>query len=194
MTISVSPAVLSDLIYIDDLQRKNAEQLSFYPKVVFEREIENKRILIAKIDDDPAGYIYHGALGVNVKIHQACIQYDLRGQLYGAELFRQLKILADAANCMSITLRCGSDILANGFWSAMGLVCEGVVKGGARRMRDINCWRYDISPQLFVLPVSPSIKKQDSSLWRKNKGVKKSQFLRGAALKAYRETIEGGEQ
>ena len=102
MTISVSPAVLSDLIYIDSLQKKNAEQLSFYPKIVFEREIENKRILLARLNAEPAGYIYHGALGIRVKIHQACIQYDLRGQLYGAELFRQLRILAEAANCMSI--------------------------------------------------------------------------------------------
>ena len=194
MTISVSPAVLSDLIYIDSLQKKNAEQLSFYPKIVFEREIENKRILLARLNAEPAGYIYHGAFGISVKIHQACIQYDLRGQLYGAELFRQLRILAEAANCMSITLRCGSDILANGFWSTMGFVCEGVMKGGARRMRDINCWRYDIAQQLFVIPVKPSIKQKDSSLWRKNKTEKKSQFLRGAALKAYRKEIEGGEK
>ena len=189
--ITVSPATADDLVYIDSLQRKNAEELAFYPKAAFEREIENHRILLARVNNEPAGYIYHGALSPTIKIHQACIQYDLRGQLYGAELINQLRQLAEAANCLSITLRCGSDIQANGFWSAMGFVCEGITPGGARRMRDINCWRYDISPQLFVMPVSPSEKSQDASLWRKNKGEKKSQFMRGAALKQYRAQIEG---
>ena len=34
MTIEVAPAIASDLTYIDSLQRKNAEQLAFYPKQV----------------------------------------------------------------------------------------------------------------------------------------------------------------
>lgn len=189
--VEITPANNADLKYVDSLQKKNAEELSFYPSVVFEREIKNKRILLAKVNNEPAGYIYHGALMPSVKIHQACIQYDLRGQLYGAELVRQLCALAKNANCLSVTLRCGSDIEANGFWKAMGFVCEDIKKGGARRMRDINCWRYDISPQLFVLPLVPSIKAQDSSFWRKNKSTKKSPFMRGVALNQYRKIIEG---
>ena len=35
MTIEVAPAIASDLTYIDSLQRKNAEQLAFYPKASF---------------------------------------------------------------------------------------------------------------------------------------------------------------
>ena len=31
-------AQISDLSYIDHLQRRNAEELAFYPKVVFERD------------------------------------------------------------------------------------------------------------------------------------------------------------
>lgn len=95
---------------------------------------------------------------------------------------------------MSITLRCGSDIDANGFWKAMGFFCEGITPGGVRRMRDINCWRLDISDQLFTIPVEPSDKKQDASLWRKHKDGKKSQFMRGADIKQYRESIEEAER
>jgi len=43
------PATESDLIYIDYLQRKNAEELAFYPKIVFEREISNQRIVLAEL-------------------------------------------------------------------------------------------------------------------------------------------------
>ena len=48
MSISVKPASVSDLTYIDSLQKKNAEELAFYPKAVFEREVENHRILLAR--------------------------------------------------------------------------------------------------------------------------------------------------
>lgn len=195
--ISVRPATSDDLLFIDHLQKKNAEELSFFPKQVFEREIENFRILLARVNGEPAGYIYHGSIGPIVKIHQACIEYDLRGQLYGSALVRQLIELVDAAHGSSITLRCGSDIAANGFWQAMGFYCQGVTLGGVRRMRDINNWRYDIQPQLFVSTSEPSTKKQDASLWRKNRDKKISSFARGKQLLQHRamiEQIENGEK
>jgi hypothetical protein len=190
MDIVVKPAVLSDLNYIDYLQRKNAEELAFYPKQVFEREVQNFRILLAKVNGDHAGYIYHGAFGSQVKIHQACIQYDLRGQLYGAALIKELINLVNAADGASITLRCGSDIAANGFWKAMGFYCQGVTKGGVRRMRDINNWRLDLHPQLFVTETDASNKQKDASLWRRNKGEKQNSFMRGKQLQIYREKLE----
>jgi len=185
-SVHVAPATINDLSYIDSLQRKNAEELSFYPKAVFEREIPNFRILLARINNDPVGYLYHGAFGSVLKIHQACIQYDARGYLYGAELIANLKRLADAANTASITLRCGSDIAANGFWRAMGFYCQSVTPGGVRRRRDINEWRLDLQPQLFVSEVDASDKKQNASIWRRHKDGSKSQFLRGQGLKQYR--------
>lgn len=187
--LAVTPALVSDLQYIDYLQRKNAEELAFYPSQVFEREVENKRILLARVNNEPAGYIYHGALGNICKIHQACIEYDLRGQLYGAALVRQLIQLADAADVMAITLRCGSDIQANFFWKAMGFYCEAVTAGGVRRMRDINNWRYDLHQPLFTTTIEPSSKQQDASIWRKGKSANKSQFMRGKQLKEYREKV-----
>ena len=44
LDLDVRYAELSDLTFIDYLQKKNAEDLSFYPKQVFEREIPNERI------------------------------------------------------------------------------------------------------------------------------------------------------
>lgn len=188
--LTVQPANISDLVYIDSLQRKNAEELSFYPTQVFEREVENFRILLAKVNAEPAGYIYHGALGNTCKIHQACIQYDLRGQLYGAALVRTLLDLADAANVMSITLRCGSDIAANNFWKAMGFYCEAVTQGGVRRMRDINCWRFDLQQPLFTTSTEPSNKKKDASVWAKRGKISSSPYARGRKMEAYRKIIE----
>lgn len=130
MDIGISTATDGDILYIDDLQRKNAEELAFYPKVVFEREVQNNRILLARVNGEPAGYLYHGAFGPFCKIHQACIQYDLRGQLYGAELVRWFLEKCESQGVYSVTLRCGSDIRANGFWRVMGFHCEAVTQGG----------------------------------------------------------------
>jgi hypothetical protein len=183
-------AQLSDLSYIDHLQRKNAEELAFYPKVVFEREIPLGRVMLAELNSEPCGYLYHGAFGTTCKIHQACIQYDLRGQLYGAALVRDLIALCNSANTSSITLRCGSDIDANKFWMAMGFYCETITQGGVRRMRDINAWRLNIQPALFEIAISPSDKKKDASIWRKGKSLDKlSGFHRGKAMKQYREFV-----
>lgn len=187
--IVIRAATQSDLVYIDSLQKKNAEELAFFPKIVFEREIDNFRILLALVNNEPAGYLYHGALGLNCKIHQACIQYDLRGQLYGAELVRNFIRLCDAAGSSSITLRCGSDISANHFWKAMGFYCQAITQGGVRRMRDINNWRYDIQAPLFITEVGPSEKAKDASVWAKYKNKDGNSMLRGKALAQYREKV-----
>ena len=186
---TVRPATLSDCGYVDDLQKKNAEELSFYPAAVFEREVKNGRIVLAEINNEPCGYLYHGAFRERLKIHQACIQYDARGVLYGSALVRFLVALAEGCGCLSITLRCGSDIDANALWKAMGFYCQSVTPGGVRRMRDINEWRYDISNQLFQTTADASLKKQDASIWRNRSINLGNQFLRGKALLDYRKKI-----
>ena len=193
MSISVAPASLDDLTYIDSLQKKNAEDLAFYPKQVFEREIESQRILLARVNNEPAGYIYHGAFSDTLKIHQACIQYDLRGQLYGGELVRFLTDIASRMSSNAISLRCGSDIEANGFWKTMGFHCERVTQGGIRRKRDINHWFLQLQPTLFpMLTTDPSNKKKDASTWAKGrkKGFSTSSFNRGKSMENYRKLIE----
>ena len=52
--ITVRAAVPTDLTYIDHLQRKNAEDLSFYPTAVFDREIIQQRIVLASVNGEPA--------------------------------------------------------------------------------------------------------------------------------------------
>ena len=74
------------LSYIDGLQKKNAEALSFYPTQAFEREIEKGRIYLGLLNGEPCGYIYRGALRGDVRCHQVCIQYDARRRLYGAQI------------------------------------------------------------------------------------------------------------
>ena len=180
------------LLYVDGLQKKNAEALSFYPLQVFERESEKGRVYLALLNGEPCGYIYRGALKGDVRCHQVCIQYDARRRLYGAQIVACLEQDAIDAKCNGITLRCGFDLDANEFWESLGYKCVNIQKGGVRRMRQINVWRKPLQPQLFEdIYMEPAIGKTDASLWRRNKesGVV-TQFIRGKGMQEYRATLE----
>lgn len=181
-----------DLIkYVDYLQKKNAEALSFYPTQVFERESEKGRVFLGLLNNQPCGYIYVGAEGMNVRCHQVCIQYDLRRKLYGAMLVTRMEQYAHQAH--SITLRCGFDLDANKFWKELGYVCVAIVDGGIRRQRKINVWRKFLQPLLITQPaIEPAVGKTDASLWRKHKDKfqRLTGFERGNRLKQYRKLFD----
>lgn len=179
------------LKYIDYLQHKNAEALSFYPLQVFEREMEKGRLLLGLLNNEPCGYIYMGASSLDMKIHQVCIQYDLRRRLYGASLVSEVENVAIKNTCRTITLRCGFDLEANDFWNSLGYRCVRIVDGGVRRMRKINVWRKYLQtpllePELFI----PAEGKTNANLWRANKEVGTvSRFNRGKVLGEYRKQL-----
>lgn len=179
--------------YIDSLQKKNAEALSFYPRQVFEREAENGRLFLGLLNGEPCGYIYAGAIGTDVKCHQVCIQYDARRRLYGASLVVVLEAYANDGGASSVTLRCGFDLDANKFWEELGYKCIATVAGGVRRMRTINVWRKELSPSLFGIDaVEPAVGKTSAAIWAKHKntGVV-TQFVRGKRMADYRAMIVG---
>lgn len=175
--------------FVDSLQKKNAEALSFYPKVVFEREIENGRIFLGILNGQPCGYIYagSGAKG-NVRCHQVAIEYDVRRRLYGAALVVALEDYANEMTASEITLRCGFDLEANEFWKSLGYVCINTVDGGVRRMRRINIWRKFLQPNMFSgIVIEPEVGKTSAVFWAKHKqtGIV-NQFVRGKRMKEYR--------
>jgi hypothetical protein len=179
------------LVYVDQLQKKNAESLSFYPKQVFEREKEKGRLFLGLLNGQPCGYIYVGAQGTTVKCHQVCIQYDARLRMYGAALVSALETYAAEGNATSVSLRCGFDIDANKFWKALGYEVVAIVDGGVRRMRKINVWRKQLLPELFeTIGVEPAVGKTNSSVWRKNKKTGLiTGFNRGKVLQQYKSII-----
>lgn len=183
------------LQFVDSLQKANAEALSFYPSQVFEREAEKGRIFLGLLNGEPCGYIYLGAGGQDVKCHQVCIQYDARRRLYGASLVVAMEDYAIRHNASSLTLRCGFDLDANDFWQSMGYGVIAHQPGGVRRMRTINIWRKQLSPELFSpLHLEPARGVVDARAWAKHKktGII-TQFVRGKAMRDYRAIVEGME-
>lgn len=182
--------------YIDGLQRKNAESLSFYPRQVFEREAEKGRLFLGLLNGEPCGYLYVGAQGSDVKCHQVCIQYDARRRLYGAAIVAVMEQYASEGNAASITLRCGFDLDANDFWKSLGYSCIVHQMGGVRRMRTINVWRKQLRAELFeTLAIEPAKGVVDASVWRRNKQTGTvTQFNRGRSLSDYRAKLLKGDE
>ncbi len=182
-----------DLIaFVDGLQKKNAEALSFYPKQVFEREAGKGRLFLGLLNGEPCGYLYVGASGKDVKCHQVCIQYDARRRLYGAAIVAVMEHYAEECKASSITLRCGFDLDANQFWESLGYQCIAHQAGGVRRMRTINVWRKQLAAELFdTIAIEPAVGIADASLWRKNKATGiVTQFVRGKSMRDYRAKLE----
>ena len=179
------------IAYVDSLQRKNADALSFYPKQVFEREQQKGRLFLGMLDGEPCGYLYVGAHGEDIKCHQVCIQYDARRRLYGAGLVLVMEDYARQSRAKTITLRCGFDLEANDFWRDLGYQVVAHQQGGVRRMRTINVWKKIVVPDLVGFDLlEPQRGTHDASLWRKHKktGIV-SQFVRGPRMRDYRATL-----
>lgn len=177
--------------YIDCLQRKNAEALSFYPRAVFEREQAAGRLFLGMLNGEPCGYIYAGAQSRDVKLHQVCIQYDARRRWYGAALVQILESYATDGRASTVTLRCGFDIEANEFWKALGYGVVAVHNGGIRRMRRINVWQKQLTPELFApVYMEPEKGKASAAVWAKHKqtGIV-TQFVRGKKKDQYRAMV-----
>jgi len=184
------------LLYIDMLQKKNAEALSFYPKQVFEREADNGRLFLGLLNGEPCGYLYVGATGKDVKCHQVCIEYDARRRLYGAQIVSVMENYALEGKSSSITLRCGFDLDANKFWKDMGYEVIMHQQGGVRRMRTINIWRKQLTPELFEnIALEPAVGKTNATVWRKNKttGIVTG-FHRGKQMQQYRAILVDKEK
>lgn len=184
------------ILFVDQLQRKNAEALSFYPRQVFEREAERVRIFMGLLNGQPCGYLYAGSgQGGVVRCHQVCVEYEARRRLYGAGIVAVMEAYAEEMRANRITLRCGFDLDANQFWSELGYKVMDVVDGGIRRQRRINVWSKFLQVPLFLPDwMTPEEGKTDASLWRTNKQAGTiTQFARGKKLRDYRAIVQAAK-
>ena len=164
MTLSIN--------YIDYLQKQNADDLAFYPLTTLEKAFQDGQIMHCDENDEPAGYLWHGAVrpGHDITIYQACVDYDARRRHLGWSMVRELIELGKASGALGIRLKCASSSEANEFWKLIGFYCTNVTQGGVKRGRMLNHWRTDLSATLFAPnTVEPSTKEIDLTAYNKMK-------------------------
>ena len=168
---------MNELItYVDYLQKKNADDLAFYPVSAIDKAISNGHVITCKDNGEFAGYLWHGPIhpSKSIYIYQACVDYDSRKRHLGWGMVGELIYMGKSSYSLDIKLRCSSSSESNAFWQALGFYCTNTTKGGGRRNRDINHWVTDLqSPLMIVDEVIPSTKKKDTSQYEsmRRKGV-----------------------
>jgi ribosomal protein S18 acetylase RimI-like enzyme len=126
--------------YVVDLARKHTDALGFIPRPRLEQYHAAGQIHIARENGDPCGYLVVGSGWPNLKIYQACIQYDVQRREHGWNLVNRLERQAARMGYEAISLWCGDDLAANEFWKACAFVQVGQKAGGERRGRKLNLW------------------------------------------------------
>jgi hypothetical protein len=143
------------LLYVMSLMRANRESVGGLPAPAVEERIARGTLLLASINDEPAGYLLYDVRADILRIPQACIQYDARRRKYAETLVATL--LSLYPDVEEVRLRCAADLEANLFWRDMGFVCLGTSAGGRRRGRTINSWAMWLTPRL-ILPGEISVR------------------------------------
>jgi hypothetical protein len=138
MPIAIRQAVVSDLPFIDGLQRKHTKMVGFMPLGQFEGNIKANRILIAEeIGEngakEPVGYClgadrYFKRDDVGI-IYQMNVMPGRQRSLVGAMLLKS-QFERSAYGCKLYCCWCAQDIAANKFWEAMGFVALAFRTGG----------------------------------------------------------------
>jgi hypothetical protein len=164
--LSIRPATMDDLAFLDSLQKVHSKQLGYFPTKQFEGYIAMGGVLIAEevrdqksaISSDspsltsdlrpltsvPVGYcisrdryLKRDELGV---IYQLCVAPGVQRGLIGASLVKEV-FARSAYGCRLYCCWCAKDLEANHFWEAMGFVPIAFRAGSAKKARVHIFWQ-----------------------------------------------------
>jgi hypothetical protein len=149
--MSIHHATQTDLPYVIDLSKKLATEVGFIPRQAVSNYLDRGRITMARENGDRAGFFLVGRLGLpQVRIFQACVQYDARGLNHGIFLLSDLITKAALAGTEFLSLHCRDGLESNGFWSACGFQSGGLILGGKARRKIVHQWELTIADALAI--------------------------------------------
>ena len=154
----VRNSTMTDMLFIDKLQKDNSFAVGFIQKTVWEKYVfggeRNFVVFVCEKNNDPVGYILitpGKGVGSHIKIQQIAVRDDARRLDYGSALIAVVKDFCNTFNRAGATLRCRIDLESNKFWKALGFIKYGTwLKGtvnhvGFKASNDINLWRIDLN-------------------------------------------------
>lgn len=142
--MSVTPATSTDLTYIVSLSKRHAEEVGFLTKMAMGAYLDRGRVTMAQENGEPCGYFLTGGFAPQLRIFQACVQYDARGLAHGKNLLSDLIFRSVTHGVQLITLHCRDGLDSNGFWSACGFRSGGLKLGGSARKKIVHQWELPI--------------------------------------------------
>jgi GNAT superfamily N-acetyltransferase len=163
----VRNSTMSDMLFIDKLQKDNSFAVGFIQKTVWEKYVfggeRNFVVFVCEKNNDPVGYILITpgmGVGRHIKIQQIAVRNDARRLDYGSALIAVVTDFCNTFGRLGATLRCRIDLDSNHFWKALGFTNYGTwFKGqvnhvGFKASNDINLWKIELNDRqetLFTL-------------------------------------------
>lgn len=144
LDISIRPGVLSDVPFLDSLQKLHTKQVGWMPTAQFEGKIKLGHVLIAEANGEPVGYCigndqYFKRDDVGI-IYQMNVLPGRQRGLIGASLLKA-QFERSAYGCKLYCCWCAQDIAANKFWEAMGFVPLAFRTGSEKKSRVHIFWQ-----------------------------------------------------
>jgi GNAT superfamily N-acetyltransferase len=142
------------------LSDKNVKTLGMLPYQAFDEAVKKRNIIVAKIDNEVAGYIlFRKVISRNqIVIVHFCIDSKYRNNGIGRSLFSTL--LENSDGFSSIQLKCRRDYEAGKFWPKLGFTLIKTVQGRKKTGSELNIWYYKLdSNNLFDEYYKPDFNK-----------------------------------
>jgi hypothetical protein len=153
--ISVRPATVKDLPFMDHLQKMQGHMVGWMPTKQFEGKIALGQVVIAESDKTPVGYCissdqYAGRDDVGI-VYQLNVLPLKQRHLIGAALIKAVFERA-AYGCRLFCCWCAQDIQANYFWEAIGFVPLAFRTGSALKQRIHIFWQRRVREDDTITP------------------------------------------
>lgn len=148
----LSRASISDLRFIDSLQRKFARSLGFLPTAALEVNLEAGNVHLAMENEDPAGYLLVRPVlswqPLLASIVQAAVCMDAQRRHHGLALLLKIEEDARARGQIGLQANCAIGVEANEFWQAAGFKPIAHLTPATKSQREIICWRKPLTRKL----------------------------------------------
>jgi N-acetylglutamate synthase-like GNAT family acetyltransferase len=148
----LSRATLSDLSFIDSLQKKFGRSLGFLPTAALEVNLEAGNVDLCLENGEPAGYLlcrprlaWQPLLG---SIVQAAVAMDAQRRHHGLALLLQVEERAIKAGQIALQANCAVGVEANEFWATSGFKPIAHLTPATKSGREIICWRKPLTRKL----------------------------------------------
>jgi len=134
--------------YAVSLHDRHHDQLGFLPRDTFELAARRGRLLIATENGEACGMLLVGQRNHVLRIHQTCVEEDLRRLKHATEMVAAALSLPGLNQVRQIKLRVADDLPANQFWRAIGCRVTHQTRGSIRRGRLINHYYLDVRDRM----------------------------------------------
>lgn len=137
-------AEASDLPFIVDLAQKHCDAVGFLSRSAMAAYLERRRVTVARENGERCGFFLIGAESSQIRIFQACVDFDAQGLGHGLDLLGGIVRHAAATGAGKISLHCRDGLDSNGFWTACGFQSRGLILGGGARRKIVHAWELRI--------------------------------------------------